>query len=77
MLSHNPLPKTLENRRVIVLDHHKTAVDMLGSAEAQHPNLLLELDMSRSGATIALDWFQPKASSSLIGLGAMQILMSL
>lgn len=46
--------------RVIVLDHHKTALEMLNTTESQHPNLDARLDMSRSGATIALDYFKPE-----------------
>lgn len=49
--------------RVIVLDHHKTAVDMLSLSQSQHPNLDLQLDMNRSGATIALDYFKPQVST--------------
>lgn len=43
-----------------MLDHHKTALEMLNTTESQHPNLDAQLDMSRSGATIALDYFKPK-----------------
>ena len=46
--------------RVIVLDHHKTAFDMLTATAPQYPNLDLQLDMNRSGATIALDHFRPE-----------------
>ena len=45
--------------RVILLDHHKTALEMFEAPGSQHPNLELHLDMSRSGATIALDYFKP------------------
>lgn len=46
--------------RVVVLDHHKTALEMLNTTESQHPNLDAQIDMSRSGATIALDYFKPE-----------------
>ena len=57
--------------RVIVLDHHKTAQDMLNTTESQHPNLDVQIDMSRSGATIALDYFQPEVRLEALGV-AMQ-----
>lgn len=44
--------------RVIVLDHHKTAFEMLMPTKCA--NLDLQLDMNRSGATIALDYFTPQ-----------------
>jgi len=46
--------------RVILLDHHKTAFGMFEAPESQHPNLDVQLDMNRSGATIALRYFQPQ-----------------
>ncbi len=46
--------------RVVVLDHHKTAMESLNTTESQHPNLDAQIDMSRSGATIALDYFKPE-----------------
>lgn len=49
--------------RCIVLDHHKTsAEDLTGRAAAAvaPPNLEVHFDMQRSGATIALDYFQPQ-----------------
>lgn len=59
--------------RVIVLDHHKTAQDMLNTTESQHPNLDAQIDMSRSGATIALDYFQPAVRLEALGF-AMQFI---
>ena len=47
------------NCRVIVLDHHKTAAEHLGPSTGAHPNLEVNLDMGRSGATIARDYFSP------------------
>jgi uncharacterized protein len=47
-------------RQVILLDHHKTALESLGSEawpEDEHPvNLTMVLDMRRSGAGITWDW---------------------
>lgn len=54
--------------RVIVLDHHKTAQDMLNTTESQHPNLDAQIDMSRSGATIALDYFRPAVRHEALGV---------
>lgn len=46
--------------RVILLDHHKTAFEMFDAPDSQHPNLDVQLDINRSGATIALDYFKPQ-----------------
>ncbi|KDP45801.1 hypothetical protein JCGZ_17408 [Jatropha curcas] len=45
--------------RVIVLDHHKTAVELLGISD-QKKNVNAVIDMERSGATIAFDYFKEK-----------------
>ncbi len=52
--------------KCIILDHHKTAAEHLtGSAAASLPsNLHVVFDMSRSGATLALDYFKPKGLSA-------------
>ena len=50
--------------RVILLDHHKTAFEMFEASESLHPNLDVQLDMNRSGATIALDYFKPQVRSN-------------
>lgn len=47
-------------RRVIVLDHHKTALEMLGSGTCVTGNVTKVIDMDRSGATIAYDYFMEK-----------------
>ena len=50
--------------RVIVLDHHKTAAEQLQGGSVVLPdNVDVLLDMDRSGATIALDFFKPKGLS--------------
>lgn len=46
--------------RVIVLDHHKTALENLPTNGKGPPNLLCILDMDRSGATISYDFFSRK-----------------
>ncbi len=46
--------------RVVVLDHHKTAVEALAGLLADPPaNLELVLDLSRSGAMLAWRYFMP------------------
>lgn len=46
--------------KCIVLDHHKTAAEHLtGPDIILPPNLEVHLDMERSGAIIALDYFKP------------------
>ncbi|QHO12888.1 uncharacterized protein DS421_15g510790 [Arachis hypogaea] len=47
-------------QRVIVLDHHKTALERLGSENLGAENADKVIDMERSGATIALDYFKEK-----------------
>lgn len=50
--------------RVVVLDHHKTAQMQLAESAPRHPpNLSVNIDMDRSGATIALDFFRPEGVS--------------
>lgn len=44
-----------EAEGVLVLDHHKTAIEDLAGLE--RPNLTMVLDDDRSGAGIAWDWF--------------------
>lgn len=50
--------------RVIVLDHHKTAFEMFerpaaGNVSFDIGNCVVNLDMDRSGATMALDHWKP------------------
>ncbi|XP_057446725.1 uncharacterized protein LOC130738649 [Lotus japonicus] len=49
--------------RVIVLDHHKTALESLGSESSLGENVIKVIDMERSGATIAFDYFKEKLLS--------------
>ncbi|CAA2938945.1 Hypothetical predicted protein [Olea europaea subsp. europaea] len=46
--------------RIVVLDHHKTALEMLGSGASVSGNVINVIDMKRSGATIAYDYFKEK-----------------
>lgn len=46
--------------RVIILDHHKTALKMLNEGEFANKNVTNLIDMERSGATIAYDYFKQK-----------------
>ncbi|CAA0818116.1 Unknown protein [Striga hermonthica] len=52
--------------RIVVLDHHKTALETLGSGASDSGNVTKVIDMERSGATIAYDYFKEK----LFGVGA-------
>ncbi|XP_009621556.2 uncharacterized protein [Nicotiana tomentosiformis] len=45
---------------VVVLDHHKTARELLGGGTYVSENLIKVIDMGRSGATIAYDYFKEK-----------------
>ncbi|XP_010500980.1 PREDICTED: uncharacterized protein LOC104778273 isoform X2 [Camelina sativa] len=46
---------------VVILDHHKTAIESLGDdASSTCKNLTCVLDIERSGATIAFDYFTQK-----------------
>ncbi|KAJ0654688.1 putative DHH phosphoesterase superfamily [Helianthus annuus] len=49
--------------RVIILDHHKTALKMLEDGEFDSENVTKVIDMGRSGATIAYDYFKEKISA--------------
>nr|KAJ0222899.1 hypothetical protein LSAT_V11C200052580 [Lactuca sativa] len=49
--------------RVIILDHHKTALKMLDEGEFSYKNVTKVIDMGRSGATIAYDYFKEKTLS--------------
>jgi len=49
--------------RVIVLDHHKTALERLGNEASLGENVVKVIDMERSGATIAFDYFKDKIFS--------------
>ena len=49
--------------RVIVLDHHKSALERLGNEASLGENVVKVIDMERSGATIAFDYFKDKILS--------------
>ncbi|KAL8457168.1 hypothetical protein ACS0TY_035131 [Phlomoides rotata] len=46
--------------RVVILDHHKTALEMLSSGVSVSGNVTKVIDMDRSGATIAYDYFKER-----------------
>lgn len=48
---------------MIVLDHHKSALERLGNDVSLGENVVKVIDMERSGATIAFDYFQDKLLS--------------
>ncbi|KAL0680394.1 hypothetical protein Bca4012_008376 [Brassica carinata] len=45
---------------VVILDHHKTAIESLGDVSSTCKNVTKVLDIGRSGATIAFDYFTQK-----------------
>ncbi|XP_018492220.1 uncharacterized protein LOC108862558 [Raphanus sativus] len=45
---------------VVILDHHKTAIESLGDVSSTCKNVTKVLDVGRSGATIAFDYFTRK-----------------
>lgn len=49
--------------RVIVLDHHKSALERLSNEASLGENVVKVIDMERSGATIAFDYFKDKLLS--------------
>lgn len=52
--------------RVIVLDHHISAVEDLAGLEQECPNLELHFDMDRSGAVITWDYFHHQPAPPLL-----------
>ncbi|KAK9811824.1 hypothetical protein WJX72_010879 [[Myrmecia] bisecta] len=50
--------------RVMVLDHHKTAAEQFEDRASLPANLEVHMDMERSGATIALDYFSPQVTDT-------------
>lgn len=54
--------------RVIILDHHKTALENLSDTPTGE-NVIKVLDMERSGATIAFDYFKEKLNKFKINPG--------
>ncbi|XP_004515253.1 uncharacterized protein [Cicer arietinum] len=54
--------------RVIVLDHHKTALESLSSDTSLGENVIKVIDMERSGATIAFDYFKEKLVNPDVGV---------
>lgn len=53
-------------KRVVLIDHHKTAADDIAALPACPANLDISfVDMKRSGATLARDYFNPKLSAEV------------
>lgn len=57
--------------RVVVLDHHKTAKEALSDPTKLPSNLDVCIDMSRSGATMSLEYFQPEVPANFIHLSSL------
>lgn len=53
----------LRAKSVIILDHHKTAMERLQENKYHHKNIVKFIDMNHSGATIAYDYFTEKLLS--------------
>ncbi|XP_057532543.1 uncharacterized protein LOC130810482 [Amaranthus tricolor] len=53
--------------KVIILDHHKTALETLGEETLLSENVIKVIDMERSGATIAYDYFKHKLCEEKVG----------
>ncbi|KAF6144558.1 hypothetical protein GIB67_006050 [Kingdonia uniflora] len=53
--------------RVIILDHHKTALEMFREQSLFDDNVVKVIDIKRSGATIAYDYFKNKFIEQGIG----------
>jgi oligoribonuclease NrnB/cAMP/cGMP phosphodiesterase (DHH superfamily) len=54
---------------VIILDHHKTAFESLCSEDTSlGENVIKVIDMERSGATIAFDYFKEKLVNPDVGV---------
>ncbi|KAK3224645.1 hypothetical protein Dsin_004507 [Dipteronia sinensis] len=51
--------------RVIVLDHHKTALDASMAGLMEGENVSKVIDMKRSGATIAFDYFKERIKDEI------------
>src|SRR6185437_7195305 len=51
--------------KVVLLDHHKTAIEYVDQWKPLPSNVEVVMDLERSGATIALDYFQPPTTSEL------------
>ncbi|KAL0853389.1 hypothetical protein Bca101_058541 [Brassica carinata] len=52
---------------VVILDHHKTAIESLGDVASTCKNVTKVLDITRSGATIAFDYFTQKLKEETRG----------
>ncbi|XP_022639713.1 uncharacterized protein LOC106765373 isoform X4 [Vigna radiata var. radiata] len=61
-------------QRVIILDHHKTALERLGNDDSLGENVVKVIDMERSGATIAFDYFKDKLLSPDIAVKHSSVL---
>ena len=54
---HDMIQIMTDARSVLVLDHHKTAKEELAGLPGDFINTTIEIDMHRSGARMAWDWF--------------------
>ena len=55
---------------IIILDHHKTALEELSNSDHEHSSNITKLiDLKRSGATVAYSFFREKLLKKSISLG--------
>ena len=47
-------------RRVVVIDHHKTAMEEYSAMTDRPPNMDITFDMDHSAAVLALQHFRPQ-----------------
>jgi len=66
-----------KDKSVVILDHHKTAMEMLEANEYDHKNCVKVIDMNRSGATIAYDFFTERLLSENMGFAMVSTQESL
>ncbi|PIA63917.1 hypothetical protein AQUCO_00201322v1 [Aquilegia coerulea] len=60
-------------KSVIILDHHKTALEMFSLSTSIGENVTKIIDIERSGATIAYDYFKGKYMEKGLGCGLVPV----
>ena len=52
---------------VVLLDHHKTAIERIGHLTSNDiPGIIVVIDMSKSGALLAWNWFHPGIDTPML-----------
>ncbi|GAB4845412.1 hypothetical protein Ancab_038819 [Ancistrocladus abbreviatus] len=60
--------------RLFILDHHKSALEMLSSDASLAQNMVTVIDMDRSGATISYDYFKQKLNEQELNVPGNSVL---